>query len=68
MTEILSKDIFGKIIADAGYLGSKVNHEEVTIITAVRKNMKKLMTKDQHKLLKKRQLVEKVFSVIMASI
>jgi hypothetical protein len=64
MVKKIAKDIFGKIVADAGYLGVKSELETYDFISAVRKNMKKLMTKDQHSLLKRRQMVETVFSVI----
>ena len=59
----LAKDIFGQIIADAGYLGAK-STDKYKLMIAVRKNMKKLMTFMQHTTLKGRQLVESVFSVI----
>ena len=61
-------DIFGMIIADAGYLGKnwidKAQSLGKHLFTAVKANMKKLMTSAQHELLKIRQKVETVFSVL----
>jgi hypothetical protein len=61
-------DILGIIIADAGYIGNnwikKANNLGKHLFTAVKANMKKLMTSIQYKLLKLRQNVETVFSVL----
>lgn len=61
-------DIFGVIIADAGYVGKqwfeKAKNLGKFLFTAVRANMKKLMTETEHELLKLRQKVETVFSVL----
>lgn len=61
-------DILGMIIADAGYIGKhwvdKAKEGGKMLFTAVRKNMKKLMTKAQHQLLRERQKVEIVFSTL----
>jgi len=61
-------DIVGMIIADAGYIGkdwvAKAKDGGKILFTAVRANMKKLMTKAQHQLLKERQKVEIVFSTL----
>lgn len=61
-------DIVGMLIADAGYIGKhwveKARDGGKTLVTAVRKNMKMLMTKAQHQLLKERQKVEIVFSTL----
>lgn len=58
----------GMIIADAGYIGKdwvqKARDAGKILLTAVKANMKKLMTKTQHTLLKLRQCVETVFSVL----
>lgn len=60
--------IFGLIVADAGYLGKDLQDQArllgKDLLTGVRANMKKLMTKTQHELLKLRQVVESVFSVL----
>ena len=60
--------IFGLIVADAGYLGKDFNNAALNlgkrILAAVRANMKKLMTKTGHALLKARGRVETVFSVL----
>jgi hypothetical protein len=62
------KELTGMIVADAGYLGS--NWQEaaaelhLTLLTGVKKIMKKLMTKWQYFLLKARQRVETTFSVL----
>lgn len=62
------KDLIGKFIADAGYVSKKLKNKLFKLgkdfITAVRNNMRQLMTKDQHVLLKKRQLVEIALSQI----
>jgi transposase len=60
--------IFGLIIADAGYLGKNWQKKSISLgkplFTAVKANMKKLMTRVQHQLLKIRQKAETVFSVL----
>lgn len=60
--------IFGLIVADAGYLGGDFQVQARVagkdLLTGVRANMKKLMTKTQHELLKLRSVVESVFSVL----
>lgn len=64
----LVKEIFEKLkglaIADAGYVSEELQGEllkqGVLLITGVYKNMKKLMTSAQHKLMKLRQFVETV--------
>lgn len=62
------KDLLGQFIADAGYvslpLKTKLFHMGKDFITAVRANMKQLMTRAQHAIMKKRQLVEIAFSKI----
>lgn len=66
--EMMWKDIFGMIIADAGYIGKewaeKARNLGKNLFTAVRANMKKIMTEAQHQLFKMRQKVEIVFSVL----
>ncbi len=61
-------DIFGMIIADAGYIGKnwqdKARDKGKFLFTCVKKSMKKLMTSTQHEILKLRQRVETVFSVL----
>lgn len=65
---LLWNDIFGMIIADAGYLGKswwdKARNLGKHLFTGVRANMRKIMTETQHQLLKLRQCVETVFSVL----
>lgn len=62
------EELTGLIVADAGYLGS--NWQEaaadlgLTLMTGAKKVMKKLMGRWQHTLLKARQRVETVFSVL----
>jgi hypothetical protein len=60
--------IFWIIIADAWYLSKELREKAVDrwkqLITTVRGNMKNLMTKFQHWLLRVRQKVEMVFSVL----
>lgn len=66
--ELIWKDIFGMIIADAGYLGKEIAQKASTLgkilLAGVRANMKKMMTAAQHHLLKMRQKVEMIFSVL----
>ena len=66
--EIIWNDIFGMIVADAGYLGGnwqkKAHGLGKQLLTGVRANMKKVITETQHQLLKLRQRVETVFSVL----
>lgn len=66
--EMIWNDIFGMIVADAGYLGKnwqqKAQDFGKQLLTGVKANMKKIMTKTQHQLLKLRQRVETVFSVL----
>lgn len=66
--EMMWNYIFGLIIADAGYLSKDLQEKGRVLgkklFTAVRSNMKKLMTKTQHDILKLRQIVETVFSVL----
>ncbi|MCG2694890.1 IS982 family transposase [Candidatus Parcubacteria bacterium] len=61
-------DIFGMIIADAGYIGknifTKAKEKGIHLFTCVKANMKKLLTKEQKEILNKRSLVETVFSVL----
>jgi len=66
--EKLLKGVEGLVIGDAGYLSQKIAkrfyEKGILLLTGTRRNMKKIMTKDQHKLLKKRQIVETVFSLL----
>jgi len=66
--EMMWNDIFGIIIADAGYVSKKLERKAFDLgkflLTGVRANMKKIMTEIEHQLLKLRQLVEIVFSVL----
>lgn len=61
-------ELTGMIVADAGYLGS--NWQEAAadlglkLMTGAKRVMKKLMSRWQHTLLKARQRVETVFSVL----
>ncbi len=66
--EMMWNNIFGMIIADAGYLGKDLQKKGLSLgkhlFTAVKANMKKLMTEIEWQLLKMRQCVETVFSVL----
>ena len=66
--EMMWNDIFGMIVADAGYLGKdfqkKARSLNKHLFTAMKANMKKLMTEIEWHLLKMRQCVETVFSVL----
>lgn len=65
---LIWEELTGLIVADAGYLGS--NWQQVArdlglnLFTAGKKAMKKLMAKWQYLLLKERQRIETVFSVL----
>jgi len=58
----------GLVVGDAGYLSKDlVRHfleKDILLLTGVRKNMNKLMSKPQHDLLKCRQIIESVFSIL----
>jgi transposase len=64
----LTRKLRWLLIWDAGYiweeLRAKLLKNWIQFLTWVKKNMKKLMTKWQHKLLKSRQIVETAFSVM----
>lgn len=64
----LVKNLQGTIYADAGYIGEelrkKLAESGINLISAPRKNMKKLMSFIEHKMLKSRQKIEQVFSII----
>lgn len=66
--EMMWNNIFGMIVADAGYLGKeffeKARNSGKHLFTAVKANMKKLMTDLEWQILKMRQCVETVFSVL----
>lgn len=67
--EPLLKDFAGLGLGDAGYLVNQRIHRslwdrKIWLLTGVRKNMRKLMTKWQHQLLKLRQRVEGVFDYL----
>jgi len=61
-------DIFGIILADAGYIGKnwqdKARRNGKFLFTCVKKSMKKLMTSAEQQILRLRQKVETVFSVL----
>jgi len=64
----LVKFITGELLADAGYLSQQKQEElaqkGVHLLACVRNNMKKIMTHEQHQKMKKRQMIEIVFSVL----
>lgn len=66
--EKMWNDIFGMIIADAGYVSKELREKGLRLgkhlFAGVRANMKKIMTETMHQLLKLRQCVERVFSVL----
>lgn len=66
--EIMWENILGMIVADAGYLGKKFQEKARNLgkhlFTSVKANMKKLMTNFEWQILKMRQCVETVFSVL----
>lgn len=66
--EMMWNTIFGMIVADAGYIGKrwqdKARELGKFLLTGVRANMKKILSSVEHQLLKLRQVVETVFSVL----
>src|SRR4030043_376981 len=64
----ICNNIFGMIVADAGYIGKNWQDKALSLgkhlFTAVKANMKKIMTEAEHQILKLRQYVETVFSVL----
>jgi len=63
--EHLTKDLFGKLFADKGYLSSKLFRElferGITLVTKIRKNMKNVLINLSDKLLlRKRALIESI--------
>lgn len=67
--ERLFEGMQGLILGDAGYLSNKEILEcwlekNIFLFTSVRNNMKKLMTPEQHDVLKKREMIETVWSVL----
>lgn len=66
--EMMWNNIFGMIIADAGYVSKKLQEKAFglgkILLTGVRANMKKIMTETERQLLKLRQLAETVYSVL----
>jgi hypothetical protein len=65
---VLLKKIHGIVLADAGYINHQIMEElfekGIFLLYSVKGNMKRLMSKEQHKLLKKRQIVEITFGVL----
>ena len=68
MLESLLKELTGLLIGDAGYVSEpmrkKLEKQDIQLFTAVRKTMKRLMTKAQHYTLKRRQRVETTIGVL----
>lgn len=65
----ISKGLEGTFVTDAGYLLSEKELEKMyesarKPCTATRKNMKRLMTKEQYQLLRNRNVIENVWSVL----
>jgi hypothetical protein len=69
--EALSKDIWGKLIGDKGYIGAfeRLYKKGIFLIHKLRKNMKnKLMHIFDKKLLKKRGIIESIISILKESL
>ena len=71
--DLLFKRLHGIIIGDAGYIlkkevWEKYLNKNIHLFTGVRNNMKKIMTFDQHKELKKREIIETVWSVLKGNL
>ena len=66
--EQLLQSLKGTVVADAAYLSLELSEtlaqKSLLLLTGVRKNMKKLMTRDQHKILKSRQMIEVTFGIL----
>jgi hypothetical protein len=66
--EMMWENLFGMIVADAGYLGrnwqEKACRLDKILLAGVRSNMNKIMTETQYQLLKLRGRIETVFSVL----
>lgn len=67
--EKLTKNIFGKLIGDKGYISQKIFEKlfekHITIITKIRSNMKnKLVTLEDKLLLRKRAVIESVNNIL----
>jgi hypothetical protein len=64
----LVKNLQGTIYADAGYIGEELRKtlakSKIKLMAAPRKNMNKLISYIKHLMLKSRQKIEQVFSVI----
>ena len=61
----MTKDIFGKIFGDKGYISKALNDllfkDGIQLITAVRRNMKsKALSNEERILLRKRSIIETV--------
>lgn len=66
LLDALTKDIFGKLVADKGYIGAfeQLWEKGIELIHGIRKNMKnKLMDPFNKFLLKKRGVIESVFNI-----
>lgn len=68
-TETLTHELNGLFVADAGYLLKeevfvRLFEHHKRILAAARKNMKRMMTKDQGTLLRKRSIIETVWGVL----
>lgn len=66
--EMIWNNIFGTIVADAGYIGKRIKEKARKLgkflFTGVRANMKKIMSETEHQILNLRERVETVFSVL----
>ena len=66
--EMIWNNIFGTIVADAGYIGRNWQEKAYglgkILLACVKANMKKIMTETEYQILKLRQRVETVFSVL----
>ena len=69
----LFQGIDGTVIGDAGYIlknevWEKYLNKNIHLFTGVRNNMKKIMTIEQHEKLKKREIIETVWSVLKGNL
>lgn len=71
--DTLFNGLNGLIIGDAGYILKNKEwksflNKNIHLFTSVRNNMKKIMTKEQHEELKKREIIETVWSVLKGNL
>jgi hypothetical protein len=60
-----TKNIFGKLVGDKGYISKKIFEKHITMITKVRRNMKnRFIPLEDKLLLRKRAVIESVNNIL----